>query len=329
VAEYIIEIRLAGYSREYVRGVIYAAARRFALKGVTRQNAAPRIILLGPIECRDERRIIKALIDAASKHKVVSYKLKGFSHYRGERKWLIFNQQMNSIYLDLEPSRELIQIRRDMESALARPHLISQAPHDERFYADIPFGDLGEKFEKVWAYIKEREDPNLLQRLLRITLVKGGRVVCEYDLLENKLSLRERSMSRRYLEKTMDFLTRSKADLKLMVLPKRPRTSRQTTLTGDERRPWLARIITPVLNDVRRNPQNWMPKMIMPIISTKSEHYRQSTLPADEPQGRQTPRMPPLFREKAKTYAQTTLAPQNARPWIAGIILPVTTKGKR
>lgn len=332
MAEYIIEIRLAGYAREYLRGIVYAAARRFNIKGVNRKSVAPPIRLLGPLRGTDERSIMKALIDAAGKHRVVAYKIRGFNHCRGQKRWLLFNQEMNTIYLDIEPSRELIQIRRDLESSLAPlfQDIQEVPPTDDRFYVNLPLGDLGSKFERVWSYLKEREDPNIIQRLIRIIVLKNGRVMCEYDLLENKLSVREISMGNHYMEKTLNFLTQNTTGLQLMVKRRRPRTSRQTTLTGEERRLWLARIVSPILHEMHRNPSNWMPKVITPLITMKHEPYKQVTLPTDEPLPKSQPKMQPLFPQQTKrSFRQTTLVPQPVRPWIAGIILPAIGKGRR
>ncbi|MFH1054497.1 MAG: 2'-5' RNA ligase family protein [Candidatus Altiarchaeota archaeon] len=319
MAKYLIEIRFAGYAREYIRRLVYATARRFRIDDVTMKNAAPSLVILGPFRTGNEHEMLKRLVDVAGKYKMVSYRISGFNHYRGQRKWLVFSQLSDIIYLDIEPSDELRSLRRDLVYAL-NPICKGERLNEldwHKFHATVPFKDMNEKFDAVWGYLKDHEDSNLSQRLLRLTVVRGKRVLCEYDLTDKRLMLHGRYLSSHYIDRTIEFLKSKKPNIRLSVLSRKHRvktiqttltqvaqtrqqesnmlpifkgmreTFKQTTLSGEEAmqpqkrggeiRPWIRRIIRPILSKRRgaghrqttlmREEGTWMRRMIIPLMS--------------------------------------------------------------
>jgi hypothetical protein len=63
------------------------------------------------------------------------------------------------------------------------------------------------KFNRIWSYIENKEEPNIDQYLLRITVIGvRGQIVCEYDLILKRLLSRREALSKRLFQKTINKL---------------------------------------------------------------------------------------------------------------------------
>ena len=81
----------------------------------------------------------------------------------------------------------------------------SQRNHS--FHATIAFRDIDTKFNRIWSYLKSKEEPDINQHLLRITVIgAGGRIVCEYDLVLKRLLNRREALSKFWWRKTINRL---------------------------------------------------------------------------------------------------------------------------
>ncbi len=127
---------------------------------------------------------------------MVPFIVKGFSY---------FNKEHKVIYLDVNPSAELEKLRRELAQRLSK--ISDSQPWDDKkqfqFHSTVAFRDIDRKFPKIWEYIKEKEEPNIKQHLLRITILKGNRILYEYDLILQKLLNRRQALSRYWLNKTI------------------------------------------------------------------------------------------------------------------------------
>jgi calcineurin-like phosphoesterase family protein len=67
------------------------------------------------------------------------------------------------------------------------------------------------KFNDIWNYVTNQEEPQIRQTLLRATLLKKGKILGEYDFLQKKLLNRRESLSKIQLRKTINLLTKNKS----------------------------------------------------------------------------------------------------------------------
>jgi hypothetical protein len=73
------------------------------------------------------------------------------------------------------------------------------------FHTTIAFKDINNKFNQVWRYLKSREEPDIDQHLLRITVLDArSRIVCEYDLVLKKLLTRREALSKYWWRRTIN-----------------------------------------------------------------------------------------------------------------------------
>jgi len=194
---FLVEFRLHGYAKEYSKNLILDVAKRFKVRGVTTNRAVPHITLYGPSETDDIRRVISQVAAVGQKYTLVPFRIKGFDY---------FDKEGKVIYLDITPSSELEQLRYELAQSLSKIST-SQNWDTKRkyeFHSTVAFKDIDKKFEKIWSYIKSREEPNINQHLLRITILRRNRtILCECDLVLKRLLNRREALSKSLWQETI------------------------------------------------------------------------------------------------------------------------------
>jgi 2'-5' RNA ligase len=198
MAGFLVEFRMHGHAKEYAKDTVYSVAKKFRVKGVTRKRVVPHISLYGPGRTDDMRKVISAVEKIGHSYNLVPFKVKGLGY---------FDRTPKVIYFDISPSKELEDLRRELSRELGKVSIgqswDSQGNHS--FHATIAFRDIDTKFDQIWSYLKRREEPNINQHLLRITVIgEGGRIVCEYDLALKRLLSRREALSRLWWRRTMN-----------------------------------------------------------------------------------------------------------------------------
>ena len=200
---YLIEFRFHGYARKYAKRIVFDVAKKFRVRGVTYKKVVPHITMFGPFTTRNERKMLSEVANVAKKYTLVPFTVKGFNYFD--------NPSNKVIYLDIEPSEELKQLRYELSKGLRRitnTKSSQDRKNKDKFYfhATIAFKDIDRKFDKIWRYLKKKEDPNISQHLVRITILKGRRILREYDLLQKRLLTRKQSLNHQLFLKTIKIL---------------------------------------------------------------------------------------------------------------------------
>jgi 2'-5' RNA ligase len=189
-----------GYAKEYAKEVVYSVGKKFGVRGVTRKRVVPHISLYGPGRTEDIKKVILAVEKVGRQYDLVPHKIKGFG---------FFDKSPKVIYFDITPSQELEELRWQLSQELRK--ISTCQPWDSRrnhsFHATIAFRDIDTKFSRIWSYLKSREEPNINQHLLRITVLgSGGKIVCEYDLVLKRLLNRREALSKFWWRRTINRL---------------------------------------------------------------------------------------------------------------------------
>lgn len=200
MTDYRIEYRFHGYAKQYAKNIIFDVAKRFSVEGVTRNRPVPHITLFGPFAIKNERKMISEVINACKNYDLVPFNVKGFGHFN--------NPKNKVIYLDIEPSAQLQDLRRDIATRLSKLTSTKEFDRDFdfKFHATVAFKDIDNKFEKIWKYIKKTAEPNIHQHICRVTIIKRQKILCEYDLMQKKLLNRSRALGKSEWSKTIALL---------------------------------------------------------------------------------------------------------------------------
>jgi len=199
---YLIEIRLMGESKNLTRKLIYDLFHKFRVQGQVRKRPVPHVTLFGPFACRDIRTVIHDIGEVGSKYTELPYDIDGFDYFELKKKFLFIttSTKKNVIYLKIIPSEDLKDFRHELAKKLLKYTDAVNASHDSRdkfkFHATIAMKDIHHKFDEIWGYLKNY-DIKTKGMCYRITLLKQGKIMYEYDMPTKRLLNRRQSLSRR------------------------------------------------------------------------------------------------------------------------------------
>lgn len=201
MAHYLIEFRMGGFAKRYSQELIRKIARRFKVRGM--EDKVSHISLYGPFITNSERKVVSEILNLCRRYNRVYFSIKGIDYFD--------NPSNKVVYLDILPSEELKMFRFELASRLRRITTTSSKEdtknkEDFKFHSTIAFKDIDNKLREILGYLKHEKHPNIRQTLLRITILKNGRILNEYDFLQKKLFDRRQSLNKNIWRKTIVLL---------------------------------------------------------------------------------------------------------------------------
>ena len=209
MAHYLIEFRFSGFAKEYLRGLMYEVARKFRVRGATKNRAIPHITLVGPLYTNNERRLVQEVRNIASKYDVVDFTINGFNHFGGGFFERLFCKP-KVIFAEIGGSDQLNQLRQELVAQLKSFCTLNEHDYksDRHFHATIAFKDIGNRFDAIWKYLEQKKPPKIRNVLLRITIIKDQRILYEYDILQKRLLNRAQAKNSAIFRRTIALLKR-------------------------------------------------------------------------------------------------------------------------
>ena len=201
MAHYLIEFRLRGFAKRYSQELIKEIGRKFRVRGM--KDRISHISLYGPFTTNNERRMVSEIQNLCRRYDRIYFSFKKFNYFN--------NPKNKVIYLDVIPSEHLKQFRYEL-SAKLRPITSSKSREDRRskddfeFHSTIAFKDIDHKFNAIWAYLGKKKIPHIRQTLLRVTIIKNGKILNEYDFLQKRLFNRRQALNKHLWMRTINLL---------------------------------------------------------------------------------------------------------------------------
>jgi 2'-5' RNA ligase len=200
--EYLIEIRIRGDIRDLSKKLIYDIFHKFRVRHVASKRPVPHISLFGPFDCKSIRNVIREIKNTGSDYSKLEYRVNGFDYFELKKKFLFIttSSKKNVLYLKIEPSDELKEFRHTLAKKLLKitdsVNIDNDSKDDFKFHATLAMRDIDKKFDKIWDYLKKYK---ICKRGIsyRITLLRKGKIVCEYDLYEQRVLRRTEALGRR------------------------------------------------------------------------------------------------------------------------------------
>lgn len=145
---FFVEFRLHGYARRYAEDLIREVSRVFHVKCV--RHVVPHITLYGPATTSDIRQVVSTVQRIGQKYTLVPFTIKGFGY---------FTHPSKVIYLDIDPSPELKNLRWELSEALQQ--ISTCQPFDKTkefgFHSTIALRIPDNKFNQIWNYINQKK----------------------------------------------------------------------------------------------------------------------------------------------------------------------------
>ena len=201
MAHYLIEFRLRGFAKRYSQELIKEIGRKFRVRGM--KDRVSHISLYGPFTTNNERKMVSEIFNLCRRQDRIYFSLKGFNYFN--------NPKNKVIYLDVAPSEPLKLFRYELASKL-RPITKSTSNEDKKnkdsfeFHSTIAFKDIDNKFNGIWNYLSKKNVPNIRQTLLRLTILRNGKILDEYDFLQKRLFNRRQALNKQLWFRTISIL---------------------------------------------------------------------------------------------------------------------------
>ena len=199
--DYLLELRLSGSARKYVKDIVFNVARKFDVKGVTKNKVVPHVTIIGPLKTNYEQKLIHEIIETCKKYDLMTIKFSGFTSFGN---WLRGNRVLA---IKIEQSSELELLRIELVAKLLGFCQLSKFDTRKwKPHATIAFKDIDKKFGQIKAYLENRSCPEIQHYVLRITLLKNARILREYDFLQHRTLNRDEALNREIKKTTIKLL---------------------------------------------------------------------------------------------------------------------------
>ena len=191
-----------GEPKNLTRKLIYDIFHKFRVKGQLRKRPVPHVTLFGPFACRNIRQVIHDIGEVGSEYSELPYEIDGFDYFELKKKFLFIttSTKKNVIYLKIVPSDDLKDFRYKLAKKLLKYTDAVKTSHDSKnkfkFHATIAMKDIHHKFDEIWEYLKDY-DIRTHGISYRITLLKQGKIMYEYELPTKRLLNRRQALTRR------------------------------------------------------------------------------------------------------------------------------------
>lgn len=196
---YLIEFRFqSARVKNYLKRRIFEINRKFK---VGKRKHVPHITLVGPITTRNEKKLISDFTKICSETKLMKFKLKGFGTFDNNR----------VVYVNIDPSKRLNDFRIKLTNTM-KSYCNLQSKDSEKdpekfgYHSTIAMKLSPSKFKAIKRYINRKSKPNYSQFVMRVTLLKRGRILREYDFLQRRLLNRRQSLNKYISRRSKELL---------------------------------------------------------------------------------------------------------------------------
>jgi 2'-5' RNA ligase len=195
---YLIEIRFQGKTKGEIKRLIYQIDNKFSLGITQNKRPIPHITLCGSISTDNEAKLIKDFIRICSETPMPYFQIIGYG---------VFDSP-NVVFININPSDKLADFRWRISENL-QPYC-QLGPFDYgkqfNFHATLAMHLPDYKFVQIKNYIRNLEEPRFRHFVIRTTLLKNGKILCEYDFLLRKALNRYEALDKKIFGRTMDLL---------------------------------------------------------------------------------------------------------------------------
>lgn len=182
---YLIDIRIFGRSKKQIKNIIQEISTSYNIQTLD----IPHITLIGPFNTSDEKRLINDFRSICSEFENVAYTINGVKSFK----------DTGVVYFNVIPNNELIALRYKLKNKLESYCSLSE--WDEKFVYHCTIAN------KVCPEISRRIEQNVMALfyehiVMRITLLKNGYILREYDLLLHRELGRQGALSKEVMQET-------------------------------------------------------------------------------------------------------------------------------
>jgi len=195
--KYLIEFRFQGKAKEKIKGLIYNVNHKFKILHKTNIS---HITLAGPFTTRNEKKLIGVFNNTCHNTKLMNFVAKDFGTFFMNR----------VVYIDIKPSKNLDYFRWHLVQRLKSFCRLKNLDYKRKFFfhATVVKHLNLIKFIRVWLYLRNNKKIEFPHFVARMTLLKNGKILREYDFLLRRPLNRTQSLNKRTYSRTIKLIKR-------------------------------------------------------------------------------------------------------------------------
>jgi len=192
MTHYLIEFRFFGESKHEIKRLIRELQSTFRLW--RRHRAVPHITLVGPLSTRDEGRLISDFEELCANQPIMNFKVKGYGTFDDSK----------VVFINIEPDEALDKFRWGLSKKLKDYCRLESYDLNRNFnfHATLAMYLRQDKFDEVREHIQTRPKPEFSHCVMRVTLLRGQKILREYDFFLKRLLSRREAKSRHLLSES-------------------------------------------------------------------------------------------------------------------------------
>jgi len=180
---YYIGFILRGSIGSQIRDLIDDIDRDCRLTNINAKKPNPHITLVTPFETKKEKRIVNDFYEVCSNFSIIDFKLGPFGDFK----------KNSVVYIEIIPSMNLNNFRLALVNKFSRYCDLDYVNYNEIYYFHITLAKRLKNYElkRIKKYLLHIPQFNGIFHILKVAIIKNGKVFCEYDFLSKKMYFRE------------------------------------------------------------------------------------------------------------------------------------------
>ncbi len=185
---YYIEIRYFGKAKYNFKKLSDEVNHKFNLRT---GHQVPHITVVQPFSTKKQGWLISDFKRICSQYKLMDFTVDNFGVF-----------PFFVVYVKVKPSEGLLSFRKRLMNKLKSYCRIRDINRDYKPHTTIALNMGLIKFFRIWWYLRKKPRIVFTNHIMRVTLLKGKKILYEYDFTNKRLLNRRQAKSKKVLSKT-------------------------------------------------------------------------------------------------------------------------------
>lgn len=198
MTHYLIEFRFQGKAKAEIKEKIYSLDKKFNLGLIKSKRPIPHITLAGPLTTNKEHKLIEDFVSVCSSTPFCSFKVNGYG----------FFEDKGVVYIRIDPSEKLESFRWKLSQKITPYCNLKDYDYKQEFvfHATLALKLTGPEFRAIKRHMQKTEIPKFKHFVVRATLIKNQKILCEYDFLQRRVLNRLEALDKNQYKRTIKLL---------------------------------------------------------------------------------------------------------------------------
>ena len=198
MTRYLIDIRLMGSVKHQIRTLSNHLQEKYNLGD---KRVIPHITLAGPFSTNEEKKLIEDFTRICTNQKIIpKYELGGYGFFNDSK----------VVFVNINPDENLKQFRYQLAHAISPYCSLRKYDMDSadefKFHATLAMKLDWLTFQRIKWYFRKQGSVIYRHHPIRATLLRDGKILCEYDFIQGRMLSRAQALSRATLKRDFEIL---------------------------------------------------------------------------------------------------------------------------